>query len=229
MTTLGLVIARGGSKGLRRKNVRLLGGRPLIVHTIEAALASRCLTRTIVSSEDREILEVARAAGCATPFVRPAELADDRTSSVAVTLHALDWLERHECFTPDVLVLLPPTAPLRGSVHIDSAVDALRADDAAEAVVAVTEPDYPPYWMLSMSDGWLSWLFPEGGRVDRRQDLPPAYRPNGSIYAIRVPALRAQRTFYPRATKGYVMPREASVNIDSELDFRLAELLQGRT
>jgi CMP-N,N'-diacetyllegionaminic acid synthase len=197
----------------------------VLVHTIEAALGSRGLARTIISSEDAEILEVARRAGCPAPFVRPADLADDRSSTVAVTLHALDWLAAHERFTPDVVVLLPATTPLRASDHIDAALETLGAHADAEAVVAVTEPDYPPYWMLALSDGRLSWLFPEGGRVSRRQDLPQAYRPNGSIYAIRVSALRDQRTFYPRVTRGYVMPREVSVNIDSAMDFKMAELL----
>ena len=231
MTALGLIVARGGSKGLPRKNLRPLGGRPLIVHTIEAALACRGLARTILSSEDAEIIEVARGAGCPAPFVRPGELADDRSSSLDVTLHALDWLERHESFRPEVVVLLPPTAPLRRAEHIEGALEVLWAEAAsgAEAVVAVTEPDYPPYWMLTESGGRLSWLFPEGGAVDRRQDLPRAYRPNGSIYAIRVEALRAQRTFYPRATAPYLMPREVSVNIDSEMDFTLAELLRARS
>jgi len=231
VTALGLVVARGGSKGLPRKNLLPLGGRPLIVHTIEAALACRALTRTILSSEDAEIIAVAREAGCPTPFVRPAELAGDRSSSVDVTLHALDWLERHEGFRPEVVVLLPPTAPLRRAEHIEGALETLgaQAGSGTEAVVAVTEPDYPPYWMLTVSDGRLAWLFPEGGQVDRRQDLPRAYRPNGSIYAVRVEALRAQRTFYPRATAPYLMPRELSVNIDSEIDFRLAELLRARS
>lgn len=231
MTALGLIVARGGSKGLPRKNLRPLGGRPLIVHTIEAALACRGLARTILSSEDAEIIEVARGAGCPAPFVRPGELADDRSSSLDVTLHALDWLERHEGFRPEVVVLLPPTAPLRRAEHIEGALEVLRAEagSGTEAVVAVTEPDYPPYWMLTVSGGRLSWLFPEGGAVDRRQDLPRAYRPNGSIYAIRVEALRAQRTFYPRATAPYLMPREVSVNIDSEMDFTLAELLRARS
>jgi N-acylneuraminate cytidylyltransferase/CMP-N,N'-diacetyllegionaminic acid synthase len=163
--------------------------------------------------------------------VRPGELADDRSSSLDVTLHALDWLERHEGFRPEVVVLLPPTAPLRRAEHIEGALEVLRAEagSGTEAVVAVTEPDYPPYWMLTVSGGRLSWLFPEGGAVDRRQDLPRAYRPNGSIYAIRVEALRAQRTFYPRATAPYLMPREVSVNIDSEMDFTLAELLRARS
>lgn len=200
----------------------------MIAHTIEAALGCRALARTILSSEDAEILEVARQAGCPAPFVRPAELSDDRSSTVAVTLHALDWLASHEGYTPDVVVLLPATAPLRGWEHIEGALAVLRADGAADAVVAVTEPDYSPYWMLTLTDGRLSWLFPEGRKVNRRQDLPAAYRPNGSIYAVRVPALREQQTFYPRATGAYVMPRESSVNIDSVIDLRLAEVLLAR-
>jgi CMP-N,N'-diacetyllegionaminic acid synthase len=222
---LGLVAARGGSKGLPRKNVLPLGGRPLIAWTVDAARAARALTRAIVSSDDAEILARAREAGGETPFVRPAAFATDTASSLEVALHALDWLAEHERWQADVLVLLPATAPLRRAHHIDAAVAALVADAALEAVVAVTEVDYPPYWMLTAENGRLTWLFPEGGRVDRRQDLPTAFRPNGSIYALRVTALREQRTFYPRATAPYVMAREESVNIDTALDFRLAEML----
>jgi len=225
---LGLVVARGGSTGLPRKNVLPLGGRPLIAWTVEAARGARSLTRAIVSSEDAEILARAREAGGEAPFVRPAVFATDTASSLDVALHALDWLGEHEGWRADVLVLLPATAPLRRAHHIDAAVGALLADAALEAVVAVAEADYPPYWMLTTKDGRLAWLFPEGGKVDRRQDLPPAFRPNGSIYAVRAAALRAQRTFYPRATAPYVMPREESVNIDSALDFTLAETLLAR-
>jgi CMP-N,N'-diacetyllegionaminic acid synthase len=137
----------------------------------------------------------------------------------------VDWLTRHEGFAADVVVMLPATAPLRRAEHIRGALEVLAQDERAEAVVAVTEPDYPPYWMLASECGRLRWLFPEGATVDHRQDLPRAYRPNGSIYAIRTPVLRKQRTFYPEATAPYLMPRAASVNIDSELEFRLAELL----
>ena len=126
------------------------------------------------------------------PFVRPTELAGDRSSTVDVTLHALDWLDQHEGWRADVVVLLPATAPLRRSEHIDGAVTAL-LERATDAVVAVTEVDYPPYWMLSIDEGRLQWIFPEGGLVDHRQDLPKTYRPNGSIYAISVPTLRAER------------------------------------
>ena len=225
---LGVIAARGGSKGLPRKNVLSLGGRPLIAHTIAAALACPALTRTVVSSDDAEILEAARAAGCPAPFVRPAALAADRSSTVDVALHALDWVEAHERLAPEVLVLLPATAPLRQASHIAGAVATLLDDPEAEGVVAVTEPDYPPYWMLRIAERRLHWLFPEGGATDHRQQLPPAYQPNGAIYAVRTTVLREQRTFYPRATAPYVMPREASVNIDSELDFQVAELLLAR-
>lgn len=225
---LGVVVARGGSKGLPGKNLLPLAGKPLVVHTIEAALACSALTRTVLSSEDPEILAAGLEAGCPAPFVRPAEMAGDRSSTVDVALHAVDWLARHEGFAADIVVLLPATAPLRRAEHIRGALDVLRGDAAAEAVVAVTEPDYPPYWMFAAEDGRLRWLFPDGATVDHRQDLPRAYRPNGSIYAIRVSALRGRRTFYPGATAPYVMPRDASVNIDSELDFTLAELLLAR-
>lgn len=228
LRVLGLVVARGGSKGLPRKNVLPLSGRPLIAWTVEAARAARTLTRAIVSSEDAEILARARDAGGETPFVRPAAFATDTASSLGVALHALDWLAEHESWHADVLVLLPATAPLRRAQHIDAAVTTLLADPALEAVVAVTEADYPPYWMLTAKEGRLAWLFPEGGRVDRRQDLPTAFRPNGSIYAVRAAALREQRTFYPRVTAPYIMPREESVNIDTAMDFTLAELLLAR-
>jgi len=225
-SVLGVIVARGGSKGLPGKNLRPLGGKPLVIHTIEAALGCGALDRTVLSTEDAAILAAGREAGCPAPFVRPAELAGDRSSTVDVALHAVDWLARHEGFAADIVVMLPATAPLRTAAHIAGAVSVLRGDPGAEAVVAVTEPDYPPFWMLTAAtDGRLHWLFPEGAAVDHRQDLPRAYRPNGSIYVIPVTVLRAQRTFYPRATAPYVMPREASVNIDSEMDFTLAEWL----
>jgi N-acylneuraminate cytidylyltransferase len=221
---LGLVAARGGSRGLPRKNVLPLGGKPLVAWTIEAAHGARALHRTILSSDDADIIAAGRAAGCDVPFVRPAALAGDRSSTVDVALHALDWLaERGDAF--DVLVMLPATAPLRRAEHVDGAVARLLSDGAAEAVVAVTDADYPPWWMLSITNERLAWLFPEGAKADHRQELPAAYRPNGSIYAIRVPVLRAQRTFYPKETAPYVMPREASVNVDAALDLTLAEAL----
>jgi N-acylneuraminate cytidylyltransferase len=225
---LGLVIARGGSRGLPRKNVLPLGGKPLIVWTVEAANGAKTIQRAIVSSDDAEILAAARAAGGVAPFVRPSTLSGDTASTVDVALHALDWLREHEKEVFDAVAVLPATAPLRAAEHVDGAVTRLLEEPAAEAVVAVTEAEYPPWWMLAIRDDRLSWHFPEGARADHRQQLPAAYRPNGSIYAIRVAVLRDQRTFYPRQTAPYLMPREASVNVDSALDLALAETLLGR-
>lgn len=229
MTTLGLIVARGGSKGLPRKNVLPLAGKPLIAHSVDAARGARRLARTIVSSDDPEIIAAARAAGAEAPFVRPADLAGDRSSTVDVALHAIDWLQSHEGFAPDVVVMLPATAPLRRAEHVDGAVDRLLGDAEAQAVVAVTDAEYPPWWMLAIEKDRVRWLFPDGANADHRQQLPNAYRPNGSIYAIRVVVLREQRTFYPAVTAPYVMPRECSVNVDTADDLRLAEwLLAGR-
>ncbi|OGK77584.1 MAG: hypothetical protein A2X52_20680 [Candidatus Rokubacteria bacterium GWC2_70_16] len=226
---LGIIVARGGSKGLPRKNLLPLAGKPVVVHTIEAAKGAARLGRVILSSEDDEIMTVARAAGCEVPFRRPVELAGDRSSTVDVALHALGWLEEQDGYRPEIVVLLPATAPLRRAAHIDGALRSLEEDPGAEAVVAVTEPDYPPYWMMRVADGRLAWLFPEGARADHRQELPPAYRPNGSIYAIRASILRARRTFYPEQTAPYVMAREDSINVDDAMDLRLAALLlEGR-
>jgi len=219
------VVARGGSRGLPRKNVLPLAGKPVVAHTIAAAHGARSLERTILSSDDAEIIAAGHAAGCTVPFVRPAELAGDRASTVDVTLHALDWLESHEGYRPDVVVMLPATAPCRRAEDIDGAVGVLVTDSRAGAVVAVTEAEYPPYWMFRIETKRLRWLFPEGARADHRQELPTAYRPNGSIYAIRVDVLRAEHTFYPSETAPYVMAAEHSVNVDGSLDMRLAELL----
>ncbi len=228
-SVLGVIVARGGSKGLPGKNLRPLAGKPLIVHTIEAALGCAALTRTVLSSEDAEILAVGRQAGCPAPFVRPVELAGDRSSTVDVTLHAVDWLARHEGFAADVVVLLPATAPLRRAEHIAGALGG-----------AAGRPDRGggrrgdraglPALLDAHRDGRAAALALSRGsaRSTIARTCPAAYRPNGSIYAIHVAALRAQRTFYPAVTAPYVMPREASVNIDAALDFALAELLLAR-
>jgi N-acylneuraminate cytidylyltransferase len=222
LNVLALIPARGGSKGLPGKNLRALGGKPLIQWSIEAAQRSRFVTRVVVSSDDPTILTAARAAGAETPFVRPAELAQDDTSSIDVVFHALDQLPPF-----DWVVLLQPTSPLRTSEDIDQALARCFAANAP-ACVSVTETPALPWWMFRLdAAGRLVSLLDEGQRPQRRQDAPMLYSLNGALYVAQVEWLRQSRRFLTDETLAYVMPPERSVDIDTALDFRLAECLLG--
>ena len=222
---LALITARGGSKGLARKNIAPLGGRPMIAWTIAAARESRSVDRTILSSDDDEIIAVARAWGCAVPFVRPADLARDDTPSEPVVLHALDTLP--ESF--DIVVLLQPTSPLRSADDIDQCLARLCEADAP-CCVTVTQPAKSPYWMYTMEGcGRLAPLLADSAVTTRRQGLPSVYVLNGAMYAALVPWFRERRTFLAEETVGHVMPPERSVDVDTELDLALAKSILSET
>ncbi len=220
LSVLALITARGGSKGLPGKNLRLLGGRPLVAWSVEQARASALIDRVVISSDDPEIIARAVAAGAEAPFVRPAELADDRASSAEVVSHALAALERRY----DLLVLLQPTSPLRSVADIDACIRRV-ADSGAPSCISLTEPAKSPWWMYHMdAAGRLAPLL-EGGAAARRQDLPPVYAPNGAVYVVRVPWFLDHRAFVGDGSLGHVMPPERSIDIDTALDFRLAEAI----
>jgi CMP-N,N'-diacetyllegionaminic acid synthase len=224
---VGLVTARGGSKGIPRKNVLPLAGKPLIAWTLEAALESRKLDRVIVSTDDAEIADVARAWGATVPFMRPAELARDDSSHIDVVQHALDWLAAHEHSEPEYLLTLQPTSPLRTSEDIDAAI-AIAVERDAQAVVSVVNAGTHPFLAKRiMDDGTLEDLVPTSGGYLRRQVLPPAYGLNGAIYLNRSASLRNDGTFLPRGTVAYVMPAERSLDVDTPWDFYLADLILG--
>ncbi len=224
---LGLVPARGGSKGLPGKNTASLAGKPLIVWTLEAALAAACVDDVVVSTDSEHIAEVAAEAGARVPFVRPADLAQDDTPMVDVVLHALDELERRGR-TYSAVALLQPTSPLRTARHIDEAA-ALKSETGSQAVVSVVESEHSPLWSNTLPpDGRMgAFLRPEAVSA-RRQDLPKHYRLNGAIYLIDTPTLRTERAFVGAFAVAYVMPREASVDVDEELDLAFAEFLLSR-
>jgi CMP-N-acetylneuraminic acid synthetase len=208
-----------------RKNLALLAGRPLIAYTIDAALRCEDLTRTMLSTDDPEIADVARAMGCDVPYLRPAELATDTTPTVDVVLHALDWLEEEEGVQPQFLVVLQPTSPLRTPDDIACAL-AMFDKDAVDAVVGVGVPSTHPQWAVTVAqDGYLSRYVPQDSRPMRRQDLAPLYTPNGAVFAIRREALLRERTLFPTRTVAYVMPPERSLDIDSPWDLHVADLL----
>ena len=224
MNLLCLIPARGGSKGIPRKNIRAFAGKPLIQWTIEAVQESRIATRLVVTTEDAEIAETAKRAGAEVPFVRPAHLAADESSVLDVVLSALDWFALHEQWVPKEVCLLQPTSPLRHASDLREAAELLDSS-GADAVVSVRLAQENPFWMKTAdAAGRLHGLL-EAPESLRRQDLPPVYLLNGAIYLTKTAALRRHRTFLPPDTVGYVMPMERSVDIDEESDWQRAELL----
>jgi CMP-N,N'-diacetyllegionaminic acid synthase len=220
LSVLALITARGGSKGLPGKNIRPLGGRPLVAWSVGQARASALIDRVVISSDDAAIIGAAVAAGAEAPFVRPAELADDGASSADVVRHALAMLERPY----DLLVLLQPTSPLRATADIDSCIRRV-ALDGAPSCIGVTPAAKSPWWMQTMDEaGRLSPLLTPVPAT-RRQGLPVVYVPNGAVYVVRVPWFLEHGLFLGQDSVGHVMPAERSVDIDTLLDFRLAEAM----
>jgi len=219
---IAIIPARGGSKGIPRKNIKLLNDKPLIAYSIEAALKSRRVNRVIVSTEDREIAEISKRYG-AEVIDRPKELARDDSPTIDAILHALGLLEKSE-YIPDVVVLLQPTSPLRNAEDIDNAIELFLSNDC-ESVVSVCEIERSPYWSFKIENGYLKPIFGGNYVKMRRQDLPKAYMPNGAIYIATPETLRKYKSFYCPKTVPYIMPLERSVDIDNEIDFMLAALI----
>lgn len=223
---LGVIPARGGSKSVLRKNIRLLHGRPLIAYTIQAAQGSQRLTHFLVSSEDPEIIAIAQAWGAPVPFVRPAELATDEAPTLPVVQHAVREMEQRLGLTFDYIVLLQPTTPLRRAEDIDAAVDKL-VETGADSVISVCDVGaYHPARMRRIVDDRLVELeIREPKEMLRRQDLPPVYIRNGAIYAVRRDVVMNQNSMSGQVCRPFVMPEDRSVNVDSPLDLLLAEIL----
>lgn len=205
----------------------MLAGRPLLAHTAAVALEARSLTRTVLSTDDEEIRTVGMALGLDVPFLRPAPLATDTARSADVALHALDAVEALGDAAYDVVVLLEPTSPLRLAADIDAAIARLTAEPALDAVVSVCQVDAPhPMKMQVVRDGRLAPLFPDVWRDGlRRQDLPAVYELTGTVYAVRAATLRRTGSFWGGDVAPLIVPRARAVNIDSALDFVVAEAL----
>lgn len=221
---LGLITARGGSKGIPGKNIAPVGGKPLIAWTLEAAAASHCLDRTILSTDDEEIAEVCRDWGVEAPFQRPPHLAQDDSSHIGVVLHALEWLAANDSYKPDYVMLLQPTSPLRTAEDIDAAVN-LAEEKNAVAVLSVVETHDHPFLVRAItSDKTLANFVECDLEYARRQSLPVAYAINGAIYLNKRESLLSCRGFEPAGTIPYVMPPERSLQIDSPWDLHLCDL-----
>lgn len=232
MNILGLIPARGGSKGVPRKNLAPLAGRPLIAHTIAAALASARLSRVVVSTDDAEIAETARRLGAEVPFTRPAELAADDSGALGVMRHAITALDEQGWRT-DVLVYLQPTSPLRRASHIDAAVELLvaRAADSVVSVMPVPH-QFNPVSLMRLTDGLLQPYLAQGiqgAQPLRRQDKPELWARNGpAVLAATHATLMDLGVLYGPATLPLVMAPEDSLDIDTPFDLALVEWVLAR-
>lgn len=230
MNVVGFVFARGGSKGVPRKNLRLLAGKPLIAYSIEAALASRSVQRVVISTEDEEIAEVARRFGGETPFLRPCELATDSAPEWLAWQHAIRSVEGGAGAEKiDVFVSIPPTAPLRSPGDIDACVDLLTAS-GADVVVTVAEAHRNPYFnMVVLDESQKARIVATDGRKPcRRQDAPRVYDMTTVAYAARPDYVLSVDGLFNGDVRAVVVPPERAIDIDTELDMAFAEFLLDR-
>ncbi len=221
--TLVLIPAKGGSTRLPRKNIRLLGGRPLIAWAIESARTAAISTQVVVSTDDEEIAAGARGCGAEVPFLRPDELSRDPAGVADVALHALDWFERNGRHFGTLIILLP-TCPFRSAEDIQGALEQFRSANA-RFLMSVSKYDHTPFAAMSLNEASLLTPF-FGEFVGRKsQELPTAYRPNGAIHVLDVEAFRRTRSYFSQPLVGFVMPWNRSIDIDNASDLLLAESL----
>ncbi|MCI0627124.1 MAG: acylneuraminate cytidylyltransferase family protein [Acidobacteria bacterium] len=223
---LGVIPARGGSKGVLRKNVRLLAGKPLLQYTAEAALRCKHLSRVVLTTDDPEIAEVGRRCGLEVPFLRPAELARDDAPTLPVLQHAVRQLEQ-EGDRFEMICLLQPTNPLRGPDMIAACLDLLESSGADSVVTVLpVPPEYNPHWVYFRNpEGFLHPSTGELVPIPRRQLLPPAFHREGSVYAMRRDILMVRNSLFGDHIVGFEMQSSHSVNIDTEADFERAEAM----
>lgn len=234
MEIVALIPARGGSKGVPRKNIKFLAGEPLIAYTIREAQKSKYITRIIVSTEDDEIARIARELGGEVPFVRPAELALDDVLDLPVFQHCLRWLQENESYTPDLVVHLRPTAPLRTVSHIDRAIEQFVASFGADSLRSVCPVSEQPLKMWRVQGENLTPYIPaevyglkEAYNMPR-QKLPAAYIQNGAVDVIKPEVIMQKNSMTGDPIKALVMDADESISIDTPLDWQLAEILMAR-
>ena len=224
MNPLVIIPARGGSKGAPRKNIKLLHGKPLIQYTIEAAQKLFDDNLICVSTDDIEIKEVVEKHNLKVPFLRPYELAADHSGTYEVLMHAVNFYEVEKKYFPDTIILLQPTSPFRNEKHLLEAID-IFIKSKAEIVVSVKETQSNPYYVLKEEDnrGWL--VSSKDGNFSRRQDCPKVYELNGAIYIIDLKTLKQKTIGEFDKVKKYEMSEYNSIDIDTPLDWKIAESL----
>jgi CMP-N,N'-diacetyllegionaminic acid synthase len=223
--TLGIIPARGGSKGIHNKNIAQICGKPMLAYSIEAARGSKRLNDVILSTDSKKIAECAAKYGLMCDSFRPAELAADDAKTIDVVIYEILQYEKKHHATVDIIVLLQPTAPMRTSIDIDNAVDLFQSEDA-ESLISVCEAGaVHPLVMYYLNDRKLTPILKEGKTMRRRQDFNRVYLRNGALYIASRYLIFGKHTFVNETPLAFVMPQERSVNIDDRLDLKMAEFL----
>lgn len=230
MNVLGLITARGGSKGIPRKNLVPCGGQPLLSWTCRAAREARCLSRTIISTDDLEIAAFAESQQIDAPFLRPTDLASDTARSIDVANHAITWLTDNESWQTDILVLLQPTSPLRTGRHIDQAFEKLGPEDESVVSVVDVPHSFNPWSVLQITDGYARPYMSGELPFDRtrRQGQPTLVARNGPAVIISRSATVASHSFYGERCVPFAMNRFDSIDVDEPEDLELADWLLRR-
>lgn len=221
---LAVIPARGGSKGVPDKNIRKMAGEPLLAYTVQAALESGIFERVIVSTDSHQIAQEAERCGAEVPFMRPEELSGDLISSDDVIVHALNYYQKHgEIY--ETVCKLQPTSPLRTALHIREAYQ-LFLEREADSVISVCMCEHSPLWSgIIEEDLRLDFFISNDAKRACRQEMPTYYRLNGAIYMAKAECLTINKSFFGKNSIAYIMSQENSIDIDSELDFKIAEML----
>lgn len=222
---LAIIPARGGSKEIQNKNIKLFMGKPLIIWTIEAAIKAKQVDRIILSTDDKIIIDVCRDTGIECPFIRPKELAQDNSLAIDTYIYTIERLNNEFRANINEYVVLLPTCPLRLAEDIDNAINIFNKKKA-DSVISLFEATHPPSWSKKVQDCGLirSYFTTEGGNSNR-QEIEKAYMPNGAIFIFKHSLLKQKYTYYFKQSYSYIMPYERSIDIDNQLDFDFAEFL----
>ena len=222
---LAIIPARGGSKGVPRKNIRMLGDKPLICWTIDAALKSCSIDRVILSTDDEEIAEICRPTGIEIPFMRPNELAQDDSLAIDNYLYTMGRLINEFKYEGDDFIVLLPTVPFRNEDDIDNAVDVFYENNS-DSVISCKKLSHPASWNFEISStGIINQNNSSIEKLMNRQDSQTLYAPNGGVYVFKYTLLKETYNYYTDKTYAYIMPADRSIDIDTETDFKFAEFL----
>jgi CMP-N,N'-diacetyllegionaminic acid synthase len=223
-TVLGIVPARAGSKGIPGKNIRMMAGKPLLVYTAEAALGAAHLSRVLLSTDDPGIADIGKASGLEVPFLRPSQISLDSTPMIDVVLHCIGWARNDGC-EYDAVCVLQPTSPLRTSATIDRCISLLWETNVDSVISVRPVPtEYNPHWVyFETPEGLLEPSVSRNAEIPSRQQLPPAYHADGSVFVARTQTVVEQHSLKGKRTLGSISPEQEAVDLDTQEQWQLLE------